>query len=277
MARTKIAPEEIKEAVRDHYGKVAQNATSEGCCSSSCCSGDESTLYTNEELSAVPTEAASSSRGCGNPVALASLKSGETVLDLGSGGGIDVLLAAKRAGPKGFVYGLDMTDEMLTLANRNAEKAGITNVKFLKGDIESIPLPEVSVDVIISNCVINLAPDKERVLKEAFRVLKPGGRLAVSDIVIDKNLDGLPLSEEQIRTALSWVGCIAGALTIKQYRELLEQAGFGEIKLEIRHRYSVEDVVDMVPAKVLAGFTPQVVKDLVSRFTSSSITALRLR
>ncbi|MBI3659529.1 arsenite methyltransferase [Candidatus Acetothermia bacterium] len=286
MARTKIAPEQIKEAVRDHYGKVAQGAVSgacaEGsaCCSgvaSSCCSGDESALYTNEELSAVPTEAASSSRGCGNPVALASLKSGETVLDLGSGGGIDVLLAAKHVGAKGFVYGLDMTDEMLTLANQNAERAGLANVKFLKGDIESIPLPEASIDVIISNCVINLASDKARVLKEAFRVLKPGGRLAVSDIVIDKNLDGLPLSEEQIRTALSWVGCIAGALTIKQYRELLEQAGFGEIKLEIRHRYTVEDVVDMVPQNVLKNFAPQIVKELVSRFTSSSISAVRPR
>jgi SAM-dependent methyltransferase len=279
MARTNIKPQEIKEAVRDFYGKVAQSAATSGCCSSSssCCALEESALYSKTELATVPTEAATSSRGCGNPVALANLREGDVVLDLGSGGGIDVLLAARRVGPKGFVYGLDMTDEMLTLANRNAEKAGLTNVRFLKGDIESIPLPDASVDVIISNCVINLAPDKAKVLREAFRVLKPGGKLAVSDIVIDKNLEGLPLGEEQIRTALSWVGCIGGALTSETYRALLESAGFSDIGIEIRHRYSVEDVVGLVPQGSLSQFAPDAAQDLVSRFTSSSVTAVRPR
>ncbi|OGF56045.1 MAG: methyltransferase type 11 [Candidatus Fraserbacteria bacterium RBG_16_55_9] len=275
MSDKATKPEAIKEAVRVHYGEVAKSASrGTSCCASSsdtCCS-EESALYTKEELAKVPNEAASSSRGCGNPVALASLRPGETVLDLGSGGGIDVLLAARRVGPTGFVYGLDMTDEMLELARRNMEKAGITNAAFLKGDIESIPLPDASVDVIISNCVINLAPDKGRALREAFRVLRPGGRLAVSDIVIDPNLEGLSVSEDQIRLALSWVGCIAGALTSRQYAAYLENAGFAEIEIGTEQRYSVEDVAGVKP---LAGLAPHVVKELVGRFTSSSITAQR--
>jgi ubiquinone/menaquinone biosynthesis C-methylase UbiE len=284
MSRARFSPEEIKQSVSEHYGKVAEGAISgscspgSDCCSgvsSSCCSGTESTLYTQDELANVPTEAANSSRGCGNPTALASLKEGEIVLDLGSGGGIDVLLAARRVGPKGFVYGLDMTDAMLNLANQNAQRAGLSNVQFLKGDIESIPLPNNSVDVIISNCVINLAPDKSKVLREAFRVLKPGGRLAVSDIVIDKNLDGLPLSQEKIRTALSWVGCIAGALTSEQYKKFLIDAGFTSVNLEIRQRYAVGDIAELVPAKALAEFAPTVLTELVGRFTSSSVTAIK--
>jgi ubiquinone/menaquinone biosynthesis C-methylase UbiE len=279
MAKIKIAPEEIKQAVRDHYGKVAQSAPcSDGCCNtgnSACCSDEESSLYTREELAAIPKAAAASSRGCGNPVALASLKEGETVLDLGSGGGIDVLLAAKRVGRKGFVYGLDMTEEMLSLADRSAERAGLSNVKFLKGDIERIPLPDRSVDVIISNCVINLAPDKAQVLHEAYRVLRPGGRLAISDIVIDKDLEGFPLDEEQIRTALSWCGCIAGALTVQEYQELLEQAGFDQIAIDVKHRYALEDVTNLVPKDWMKIISPNVVKELINRFTSSSITARR--
>jgi ubiquinone/menaquinone biosynthesis C-methylase UbiE len=208
-------------------------------------------------------------------VGLAGLRAGEVVLDLGSGGGLDVLLAAQRVGPQGFVYGLDMTDEMLDLARRNAEKTGATNVAFLKGDIERIPLPDASVDVIISNCVINLVPDKGQALREAWRVLRPGGRLAVSDIVIDPNLEGLPVSEAQIRGALSWVGCIAGALTTKEYQALLAKAGFEEIQIEIQHRYSAADLVHLVSQEMPLKLAPEVLRDLVGRFTSSTITAKR--
>lgn len=275
MSENTVGQDAIKDAVRDHYGKVAEDASS-SCCGSSdsaCCSGGECvTLYTSAELADVPAEAAASSRGCGNPVALASLKPGEVVLDLGSGGGIDVLLASRHVGASGFVYGLDMTDEMLELARKNAQKVGLTNAKFLKGDIEAIPLPDASVDAIISNCVINLAPDKGRALREAFRVLRPGGRLAVSDIVIDGDLAGLPVSESQIRAALGWVGCIAGALTMSQYREYLEKAGFEGIEIKVQHRYSMDDLALIRP---LADLTPSVIQMLVSRFASSSITARR--
>ena len=272
MSDPAVSQDTIKEAVRDHYGKVAQDASS-SCCGSACCSGGECvTLYSSKELADVPAEAAASSRGCGNPVALASLKPGEVVLDLGSGGGIDVLIASGHVGPTGFVYGLDMTDEMLELARKNAQKVGLTNARFLKGDIEAIPLPDASVDVIISNCVINLAPDKEQALREAFRVLKPQGRLAVSDIVIEGDLKGLPVSESKIRAALSWVGCIAGALTAEQYRIHLEEAGFEDIEIQVQHRYSVEDLASIKP---LADLGPLVTKELVGRFTSSSIRARR--
>ncbi len=271
-------PETIKEAVRLHYGKVASSAARDAnCCTSSanaCCSGDSAPPYTTDELAQIPAEAAMSSRGCGNPVALANLQPGEIVLDLGSGGGMDVLLAAGRVGATGFVHGLDMTEAMLDLARSNATKAGLTNTEFLKGDIETIPLPDASVDVIISNCVINLTPDKGQALREAFRVLKPGGRLAVSDIVIDPDLHGLPVSEEQIRAALSWVGCIAGALTKSEYQEHLRNAGFEDIEIKIQHRYCTDDVMHIKP---LAGLAPHVVEDLVGRFTSSSITARRPR
>src|SRR6266496_3906882 len=227
MSQATINPEAIKASVREHYGKAIQGSACCGasspssCCgssaTSSCCGSSasaEQVLYGDATL-ASPY---STSFGCGNPIALASLKAGEVVLDLGSGGGLDVLLAAKRVGTEGYVYGLDMTDEMLAVARRNAEKAGASNVEFIKGDIENIPLPDASIDTIISNCVINLSPDKGQVLHEAFRVLRPGGRLAVSDIVVDGDLTGLPVSEVQIRAALSWAGCIAGALTMEQYR-----------------------------------------------------------
>jgi arsenite methyltransferase len=220
----------------------------------------------------LPAGVTTTSFGCGNPIALASLKGGEVVLDLGSGGGLDVLLAAQRVGPEGYVYGLDMTDEMLDVARRNAEKASASNVEFIKGDIENIPLPNNSIDTIISNCVINLSPDKGQVLHEAFRVLRPGGRLAISDIVVDGDLSGLPVSEAQIRAALSWAGCIAGALTMDQYRQLLVQAGFERVDIDVRQRYTAEDLLTNSPES-LSSLSPDVVNDLVGRFTSSSIAA----
>ena len=266
---------DIESAVREHYGKRIQSSAS--CCgsSSSCCTDTTSTevaLYGAEAIAALPGDLVTASYGCGNPIALASLRPGEVVLDLGSGGGLDVLLAAQRVGPEGHVYGLDMTDEMLAVARRNAEKAGASNVEFLKGDIEAIPLPDASIDVIISNCVINLAPDKGQTLREAFRVLRPGGRLAVSDIVIDGDLSGLPVSEEQIRAALSWAGCIAGALTMSQYRQLLAEAGFERVSIDVHQRYAPEDLLEESP-ETLSALPADVVSQLVGRFTSSGVTA----
>jgi ubiquinone/menaquinone biosynthesis C-methylase UbiE len=222
----------------------------------------------------LPADVITTSFGCGNPIALASLKPGEVVLDLGSGGGLDVLLAAQRVGPQGYVYGVDMTEEMLAVARRNAEKAGASNVEFLKGDIEAIPVPSASIDVIVSNCVINLSPDKGQVFAEAFRVLKPGGRLAVSDIVVDGELSDLPVSEAHIRAALSWAGCIAGALTMEQYRLLLGQAGFEQISIDVRQRYTAEDLLTDSP-EALYSLPVDVANQLVGRFTSSSIVALK--
>jgi SAM-dependent methyltransferase len=214
------------------------------CCESSCCTTDAdkgnpitSDLYTRMELGEIPVAAALASLGCGNPTALAELKPGEKVLDLGSGGGIDVLLSAKRVGPTGFAYGLDMTDAMLELAEHNRQEAGIENVQFLKGIIEAIPLPDNSVDVVISNCVINLSADKGQVLREAYRVLTPGGRFAVSDIVVQGEL---PLSLR--RDMESWAGCVAGALEEDTYRSLLREAGFVDIELEVTRRYSLDDI-----------------------------------
>jgi ubiquinone/menaquinone biosynthesis C-methylase UbiE len=270
MTQRSSSPETIKDQVRDHY---AQRIQSGSCCSSSsgCCSDrtpTEIALYGAETIAALPKGVITTSFGCGNPVALASLQAGEVVLDLGSGGGLDVLLAAQRVGATGYVYGLDMTDEMLAVARRNAEKAGATNVEFLKGDIENIPLPSNTIDVIISNCVINLAPDKAPVLEEAFRVLKPGGRLSVSDIVIDGDLSVFPVTEEQIRAALSWTGCIAGALTIDEYRTMLNDAGFTDIAVTVQHRYTIDDLPSdtaQIPADVMNG--------LAGCFTSSAISA----
>lgn len=267
------SPDAVKAQVREHY---AQRIQAGSCCGSSSACGDsmptEIALYGAETITTLGEGVITTSFGCGNPIALASLAPGEVVLDLGSGGGLDVLLAAQRVGVEGYVYGLDMTDEMLAVARRNAEKAGATNVEFLKGDIEHIPLPGNTVDVIISNCVINLSPDKGQVLGDAFRVLKPGGRLAVSDIVIDGDLSGLPVSEEQIRSALSWAGCIAGALTIDEYRRLLTEAGFSDIRVEVQHRYAAEDFLNDAPPE-LASLPAEAVAQLVGRFTSSSITA----
>src|ERR1700693_5106172 len=224
----------IKEVVREKYGQAALRVTSggSGCCGATpagglSCDPITSNLYDESQAQQIPEAAMLASLGCGNPTALAKLSPGETVLDLGSGGGIDVLLSAKRVGPVGKAYGLDMTDEMLALANENKRKAGASNVEFLKGEIENIPLPDNSVDVIISNCVINLSADKGRVLHEAFRVLRPGGRFAVSDVIVRGEVP-----DEVRASMLLWVGCIAGALEENDYRARLQAAGFTEVDFE---------------------------------------------
>jgi arsenite methyltransferase len=239
-----MAEANIKDAVKEKYGEAALRATTGGssCCgataaSASCgCDPITSNLYDAAQAGEIPAEAMLASLGCGNPTALAKLNLGETVLDLGSGGGIDVLLSAKRVGPTGKAYGLDMTDEMLALANENKKKAGVENVEFLRGEIEHIPLPDNSVDVVISNCVINLSSDKDAVLREAFRVLKPGGRFAVSDVVTRGEM--LP---EIRKSVLLWVGCIAGALEEHDYLSKLSRAGFSELEVEATRVYRVED------------------------------------
>ncbi len=216
---------EIQDAVRERYGSIAREVKKRSG-RPSCCSSSQ--LYSSEELGDVPQEAILASLGCGNPTLLAQLDEGETVLDLGSGGGIDVLLSAKRVGPTGKAYGLDMTDDMLELARENQRKSGLTNVEFLKGAIEQIPLPDKSVDVILSNCVINLSADKPQVLREAFRVLKPGGRFAVSDVV---SIGELP--EWLKRDLAAWSGCISGALEVEEYKRLLAAAEFTDISVEL--------------------------------------------
>src|SRR5437867_5074576 len=234
---------DIQQAVREKYGAIARSVShasgQASCCGpTSCGCGDpiSSNLYSDAEKSGLPADAVAAPLGCGNPTALLALEPGQTVLDLGSGGGIDVLLSAKRVGPTGKVYGLDMTDDMLALARENQRKAGATNVEFLKGTIESIPLPDSTVDVIISNCVINLSVDKDAVLREAFRVLKPGGRFAVSDVVIRGPVpDGIRRSMEL------WVGCVAGALQDDEYRSKLRAAGFADVELEPWRVYHVDD------------------------------------
>ena len=234
---------EIKEVVREKYGQAALRVNNGGssCCGASaaldgCCDPITSNLYDAAQTGDLPQEAVLASLGCGNPTALARLNAGETVLDLGSGGGIDVLLSARRVGPTGKAYGLDMTDEMLALARENQRNAGVENVEFLKGEIENIPLPDNSVDVIISNCVINLSGDKDRVLREAFRVLKPGGRFAVSDVVTRGEVP-----DDIRRNMLLWVGCIAGALEHDQYIASLTRAGFDNVEIEPTRIYNVED------------------------------------
>jgi len=238
------ATEDIKDVVKEKYGQAALRvASGEGsaCCGASACCGTDvdpitTNLYDEQQKLGLPPEAILASLGCGNPTALAELKAGETVLDLGSGGGIDVLLSAKRVGPIGKAYGLDMTDEMLALARGNKAKSGIENVEFLKGEIESIPLPDNSVDVVISNCVINLSADKDKVLREAFRVLKPGGRFAVSDVVTNGEMPS-----EIREKVLLWVGCIAGALEESDYRAKLAAAGFTNIDVEPTRIYHAGD------------------------------------
>src|SRR5690349_15655660 len=240
--------DDVKATVRQKYGEAAQrviegNTAASRCGSSGCCGSTTEAwdpitadLYDEGQKAGIPAEALLASLGCGNPTALAELHEGETVLDLGSGGGIDVLLSAKRVGPNGKVYGLDMTDEMLALANDNKAKAGATNVEFMKGEIEHIPLPDNSVDVIISNCVINLSADKAQVLREAFRVLKPGGRFAVSDVVVRGEI-----SPEIRKSVLLWVGCVAGALEETEYRDKLASAGFEQIAIEPTRDYHAND------------------------------------
>jgi len=224
----------VRAAVRAHYGAIAA-ATPAVAEPSACCAGADPisrNLYEPSELAVLPDAAVLASLGCGNPTALAELRAGEVVLDLGSGGGIDVLLSARRVGPTGFAYGLDMTDEMLALAERNRAAQGATNVRFLKGEIEAIPLPDASVDVVISNCVINLSADKPRVLREAFRVLTPGGRFAVSDVVVQGQLP--PALRQDLEL---WAGCIAGALEEQTYRDLLAAAGFAEVEVQVTRTY----------------------------------------
>ncbi len=243
-----IDREDVRQIVREKYGAAALTVLQgqgAACCGGSvgggdsCCGGDVITggLYDKTEAASIPEDALLASLGCGNPTALATLQAGETVLDLGSGGGIDVLLSAKRVGPTGFAYGLDMTDEMLALAERNKAEAGAENVKFLKGHIEEIPLPDASVDVIISNCVINLSGDKPKVIQEAFRVLKPGGRFAVSDVVTEGDLP-----EAVRRDMEAYVGCVAGALERTEYLNLLASAGFVNATVEPTRRYTFADL-----------------------------------
>jgi SAM-dependent methyltransferase len=259
----------VKDVVRQKYGEAALRVRSGG---SSCCGATASgggcdpittNLYDAAQAEQIPEEALLASLGCGNPTALAQLREGETVLDLGSGGGIDVLLSARRVGPTGKAYGLDMTDEMLALANENKRKAGIENVEFLKGEIESIPLPGDSVDVIISNCVINLSADKDKVLREAFRVLKPGGRFAVSDVVTRGEM--LP---EIRQSVLAWVGCIAGALEENDYRGKLAAAGFTQVEIEPTRIYRAEDAREFLAGQGIDvdAIAPQVDGKFLSAF-----------
>src|SRR5213592_2719372 len=236
---------DIKETVREKYGQAALRVL-EGEKSSCCGDPITSRLYDAGETTGLPEGAVLASLGCGNPTALAQLHPGETVLDLGSGGGIDVLLSARRVGPTGKAYGLDMTDEMLALAEDNKRKAGVANVEFLKGEIENIPLPDDSVDVIISNCVINLSANKDRVLQEAFRVLKPGGRFAVSDVVTKGEM--LP---EIRQSVLLWVGCVAGALEENECKDKLAAAGFEQVELEPTRIYRLEDAREFLTVKAL--------------------------
>jgi SAM-dependent methyltransferase len=234
---------DIKQVVREKYSNAARRVRTDeagSCCgdraSTSCCDPITSNLYAAAETGEVPAAAVQASLGCGNPTALAKLAPGETVLDLGSGGGIDVLLSAKRVGPAGMAYGLDMTEEMLDLAEENRRASGLTNVRFLKGEIENIPLPDDAVDVIISNCVINLSGDKDRVLQEAFRVLRPGGRFAVSDVVV---LGEMPTA---IRKSMElWTGCVAGALSDVEYTDKLRHAGFADVEIEVTREYRADD------------------------------------
>jgi arsenite methyltransferase len=267
-----MAEKDLKQIVKEKYGQAALRVAGGG---SSCCGSTESrgecdpitsNLYEAGETASLPAQAVAASLGCGNPTALAELRRGETVLDLGSGGGIDVLLSAKRVGPTGKAYGLDMTDEMLALARENQGKAGVENVEFLKGEIEAIPLPDSSVDVIISNCVINLSADKDRVLAEAFRVLKPGGRFAVSDVVVRG-----PVPSAIRKSVELWIGCVAGALEEQEYREKLAKAGFEAIDLEPTRVYRAEDARDFLAG---AGLDAEAIAPAVDgKFMSAFVRA----
>jgi len=270
--------QDVKSSVKEKYGqaalRVSEGNTDASCCGSSGCCGATteswdpitSNLYDEGQTAGIPAEALLASLGCGNPTALAELNEGESVLDLGSGGGIDVLLSARRVGPAGKAFGLDMTDEMLALANENKRKAGATNVEFLKGEIEAIPLPDNSVDVIISNCVINLSADKQRVIDEAFRVLKPGGRFAVSDVVVRGEVPAAVKRNMEL-----WVGCVAGALEEKEYARLLERAGFEAIDIEPTRIYHLEDAAAFLAGSGLD--TAIVSPDIDGRFMSAFVRA----
>jgi arsenite methyltransferase len=260
----------IREVVRERYAEIARNVRAPG---SSCCYDGESgsegisaNLYAADETKHLPQDAVTASLGCGNPTALAELKEGETVLDLGSGGGIDVLLTARRVGPSGKAYGLDMTDDMLALARENQKKAGAENVEFLKGEIEAIPLPDNSVDVIISNCVINLSADKDKVLREAFRVLKPGGRFAVLDVVTSG-----AIPEAVRRNMLLWAGCIAGALDENDYQVRLAVAGFEAIGVEPTRVYDLEDAREFLTSRSVD--VDAIAAEVGGRFMSAFVRA----
>jgi SAM-dependent methyltransferase len=264
-----MAEQDIKQIVKEKYGQAALRVSSGGssCCgsasSSGACDPITSNLYESGETAALPAAAVAASLGCGNPTALAELAPGETVLDLGSGGGIDVLLSARRVGPTGKAYGLDMTDEMLALARENQRKAGVDNVEFLKGEIEAIPLPDNSVDVIISNCVINLSADKDRVFAEAFRVLRPGGRFAVSDVVVRGEVPAALRRSVEL-----WIGCVAGALEEDEYRGKLGKAGFEAIGLEPTRIYRTEDARELLDREGIdaAAIAPMVDGKFMSAF-----------
>jgi len=265
-----MAERDLKAIVKEKYGRAALRViggSEASCCGSASTRGCEdpitSNLYGSGDTAALPAEAVAASLGCGNPTALADLAPGETVLDLGSGGGIDVLLSARRVGPTGKAYGLDMTDEMLALARANQRKAGLDNVEFLKGEIERIPLPDASVDVIISNCVINLSADKDRVLAEAFRVLRPGGRLAVSDVVVRGEV-----SPAIRRSVELWIGCVAGALGEDEYRDKLATAGFEAIDVEPTRVYRAEDAREFLAGAAVdaAAIAPEVDGKFMSAF-----------
>lgn len=265
---------DVKDVVRQKYGAAAERVAQGGgaaCCGGSAASPEQwdpitSNLYDQAQAADVPAEAMLASLGCGNPTALAELKPGETVLDLGSGGGIDVLLSAKRVGPTGTAYGLDMTDQMLALAQENKRKSGLSNVHFLKGEIEHIPLPANSVDVIISNCVINLSADKDRVLREAFRVLKPGGRFAVSDVVVRGEVP------ESIRLNMElWIGCVAGALRDADYIAKLRAAGFEDAAIEITRVYTAEDAAEFLAGQPVQ--LQQLAREVDGRFASGFVRA----
>ena len=267
---------EIRDIVKEKYGQAALRVTTGGnsCCGASAtvdgCGVDPITshLYDANQTGQIPEEAVLASLGCGNPTALAQLNPGEIVLDLGSGGGIDVLLSAKRVGPTGKAYGLDMTDEMLALARENQRKSGLQNVEFLKGEIENIPLPDNSVDVIISNCVINLSGDKDRVLQEAFRVLKPGGRFAVSDVVVRGTVP-----DEVRRSMLLWVGCIAGALQDEQYVSKLAKSGFDQIEIEPTRVYNIEDARTFLSAEGID--VDSIAAQVDGKFMSAFVRAIK--
>jgi arsenite methyltransferase len=264
----------IKDTVREKYGQAAARVQSGGssCCgataSSGCCDPITSNLYDASQAGQIPEEAMLASLGCGNPTALAKLNPGETVLDLGSGGGIDVLLSAKRVGPTGKAYGLDMTDEMLALANENKRKAGAENVQFLRGEIEHIPLPDNSVDVVISNCVINLSADKAQVLREAFRVLKPGGRFAVSDVVTRGEI-----RPEIRKNVLLWVGCVAGALDEADYQAKLRAAGFEEVDVEPTRIYRAADAREFLSASGID--VDAIAPEVDGKFMSAFVRAVK--
>ena len=266
-----MADETLKQIVKEKYGRAAQRVTSGGACCGSTpgrreCDPITTNLYAAGETAGLPAEAVVASLGCGNPTALADLRPGETVLDLGSGGGIDVLLSAKRVGPTGKAYGLDMTDEMLALARDNQRKSGVENVEFLRGEIEDVPLPAGSVDVIISNCVINLSADKDRVFAEAFRVLRPGGRLAVSDVVVRGEMPSAIRKSVEL-----WIGCVAGALGEREYREKLAKAGFEAIDVEPTRIYRAEDAREFLAGAGLD--TDAIAPEVDGKFMSAFVRA----